>query len=115
MLEANHAEAQDNHQESLNMHNGVRHMLQSFGSDLAEENVDELIKETNEWLDKTIKPIAVTVKEGPREKQNDRRLDNENEGVPAAVLATEVALATRDDQEELELQPTQDIADGRER
>ena len=94
--------------ETVNLLNGIRYMLNVFAEELAGADVDELIKDTNEWLDRTIKPIEQSRKEGTERREHDARLDNENdpgrdiEAAPSQLL--QPAGEKKDQQPELEFE-----------
>ena len=68
----------EQHTELVNLINGIRHMLNIFAEDMAGADVDDLIKNTNAWLDQTIKPIEGSLKEASKTGPADGRQDNEH-------------------------------------
>ena len=67
------------HKETVDLVNGVRYMLNIFGEDANGADVEELIAETNDWLDKTIKPIEQTRLDADKQRAKEGRTENEND------------------------------------
>lgn len=101
------AKMTEQHSEVVNLLNGVRYMLNVFGEDANGADVEELIAETNGWLDRAVKPIATSIDETERKRTADARADNENDpGRPDEVVASQTMQPNRDD---VEQQQTMDL------
>lgn len=99
------------HTELVNLTNGIRYMLNIFAEDMAGADVEELIKSTNAWLDRTVKPIDDSLKEAAKTGPADSRQDNENApdrvGEIVNSQVQQSGPETRVEQEELPFQEKQ--------
>ncbi len=100
----------------VNLLNGVRYMLNIFGEEQSGHDVEELILTTNDWLDRTIKPIETSRQEKAAANTKTDRPENEHENIPDQTAAmSQVQQPVQDlTQQAMEFDQERSNNDGRE-
>lgn len=78
--------------------NGIRLLLNVFSAELSGDEVSALVKDTNDWLDRVIKPISESRRDRSASQSKDGRPQDENENLPNASLTAEVNTPARQDE-----------------
>lgn len=98
----------DHHKQMVALLTGIRQMLNIFGEELGGADVEELIKDTNTWLDKVVRPMADDTREPDKKSPEPGRVENENDqGRTDETVASQQMQPgpeTREDQSEMALE-----------